>query len=97
MHLLHPSASTFDTPTMFSHSGFNDQIQTFLPSDALGQSSLLALENLETKYPIVPLGKCIYNNGLLYINKLLYILDNELLQAKVFNLYYEVPTTGQSS
>lgn len=57
---------------------------------------MIALENGETRHRTVPLGECIYDpkDALLYVNKLLYIPDNEALQAKIINSSHEHPPTG---
>ena len=93
---LIPSSKFSEYSLSAASIGFNDEIRTLLPSDALGKSILLALENFETKHPTVPLGECTYDDGLLYVNKLLYIQDNELLQAKVLNSCHEHPAAGHS-
>jgi len=56
---------------------FNSKIRNLLLADSLKKSILLALKNFETRHLTVLLGEYTYNDSLLYVNKLLYILDNE--------------------
>lgn len=73
---------------------FHAEVSKSLATDTLGQSVIKALNSGDSRHPKVALAECSYSNGLLLVNGLLYIPDDESLQAKIIRSCHEHPAAG---
>ena len=73
---------------------WDDPISVALKNDPLGQSILKALNNHDQRHPKVALSECEVRNGLLLVNGLLYVPDNEKLQAQILSSRHDHPAAG---
>ncbi len=63
--------------------GFINPIRAALAQDAFGQSIIKALETIVSRHPRVPLAESKFENDLLYVYELLYVPENDKIQAKI--------------
>lgn len=72
-----------------------DDIIKALSNDQLAKEIIKALETDRRHHPRVPLGECkVHKNGLLTVNGLIYIPNDEQLQCKIIKHCHEHPAAG---
>jgi len=65
-----------------------------LEHDKLGQEILLALRDGIKLHKTIPLGECQYENGLLLVNKLVYVPDSPDLYLRILKNCHDHPAAG---
>jgi hypothetical protein len=70
---------------------FTSAIREAPPNDSLGQEIIRALRDKDQRHPKVALSECEYKDDLLFVNGLLYVPNNEDLQAKIIHHGHDHP------
>jgi len=65
-----------------------------LEHDKLGQEILQALQDGIKLHKTIPLGECQYENGLLLVNKLVYVPDSPDLYLRILKNCHDHPAAG---
>jgi len=65
-----------------------------LEHDKLGQEILQALRDGIKLHKTIPLGECQYENGLLLVNKLVYVPDSPDLYLRILKNCHDHPAAG---
>jgi len=65
-----------------------------LEYDKLSQEILQALRDGIKLHKTIPLGECQYENGLLLVNKLVYVLDSPDLYLRIPKNCHDYPAAG---
>jgi hypothetical protein len=70
------------------------ELKTALELDPLAKDIIRALLNKQKRHPRVALAECQYENGILTIEDLIYVPDNEELRCKIISSCHDPPTVG---
>lgn len=91
--LLRPE--NFRLMTIQAHSlPIEPRIKSSLASDPLGQEIIQALSRKEKRHPKVALSECAYQEGLLYVDGLLYVPCDPELQCDIIRSRHDHPAAG---
>jgi len=88
---LIPAAKLSLSATSTCHDG---DIIDALEYDKLSQEILQALRDGIKLYKTIPLGECQYENGLLLVNKLVYVPDSPDRYLRILKNYHDHPIAG---
>jgi len=72
----------------------NQDIRDALTTDTLAREILEALQNGDKKHKTVPLGECEVNNGLIWVNGLVYIPEIPDLYLRILKNCHDHPAAG---
>ena len=73
-----------------------NDIRAALKEDRLASKIIEALKIGPQTHKLMPLGECQQKDNLIYVNGLLYVLDDPTLQLKVLNACHDHPAAGHS-